>query len=370
MIIHRYISREVLTSLGGVILVLMLIFISNRFVRFLSDAVSGEVHSDIIFDLLALKVLTYFSIMLPLSLFLGILLALGRMYRDSEIVALSASGVGNKQLLKIIVSVGLVLAVVEGAFSLYITPWAEEKGYQLQEEAQARSDMTGIRAGQFNEGASGEKIYFVERMNPLLHTMENIFVEGEQQGRKGIISSADGEQFVNKETGDRFLVLKNGYRYEGDPGQPEYRITKFREYAFRVKEREIKEMKRKRDALSTSALWGSDDLRDIGQLQWRLSLPISIVLLAALAVPLSRTTPRQGKYSKLFIGILLYVVYMNLLGMGQAAIEKGKITPFIGMWWVHLLMLGLVYYMMLEHKRSLMTLFPTQKIKNMFRFIK
>ena len=312
MIIHRYISREVLASSGGVILVLMLIFLSNRFVRFLSQAVSGEVHSDIIFDLLSLKMLTYFSIMLPLSLFLGILLALGRMYRDNEVVALSASGIGSKQLLKIIVSVGLVLCLVEGAFSLYITPWAEEKGYQLQEEAQARSDMTGIRAGQFNEGASGEKTYFVERMNPLTHTMENIFVDGKQQGRKGIISSADGEQFVNKETGDRFLMLKDGYRYEGEPGQPEFRITEFKEYAFRIKERAIEPLRRKRDALSTSELWGSSDKRDIGQLQWRLSLPISIVLLAALAVPLSRTTPRQGKYSKLFVGIILYIVYMNL----------------------------------------------------------
>ncbi len=370
MIIHRYISREVLTSLGAVIMVLMLIFISNRFVRFLSQAVSGEVHSDIIFHLLSLKMLTYFSLMLPLSLFLGILLALGRMYRDSEIVALSASGVGNKQLLKIVVSVGLVLGIVEGAFSLYITPWAEEKGYQLQEEAQARSDMTGIRPGQFSEGASGEKIYFVERMNPLAHTMENIFVEGKQQGRKGIISSAEGEQFFNKETGDRFLVLKNGYRYEGEPGQPEFRITEFREYAFRIKERDVKQLKRKRDALPTSALWGSSDKRDIGQLQWRLSLPISIVLLAALAVPLSRTTPRQGKYSKLFVGILLYIVYMNLLGMGQAWIEKDKIPVLIGMWWVHLLMLGIIYYMMLEHRPSIMAMLPIQKIKNMIRFKK
>ena len=370
MIIHRYISREVLTSLGAVILVLMLIFISNRFVRFLSQAVSGEVHSDIIFDLLSLKILTYFSIMLPLSLFLGILLALGRMYRDSEIVALSASGVGNKHLLRIIVSVGLALAVVEGAFSLYITPWAEEKGYQLQEEAETRSDMTGIRPGQFNEGAGGEKIYFVERMNPLAHTMENIFVEGEQQGSKGIISSADGEQFVNRETGDRFMVLKNGYRYEGEPGQPEFRITEFKEYAFRIKEREVKSLKRKRDAMPTSALWNSSDKRDIGQLQWRLSLPISIVLLAALAVPLSRTTPRQGKYSKLFVGILLYIVYMNLLGMGQSWIEKGKVPALIGMWWVHLLMLGIIYYMMLERRPSIMAMLPIHKIKNIIRFKK
>ncbi|MDH5435185.1 MAG: LPS export ABC transporter permease LptF [Gammaproteobacteria bacterium] len=367
MIIQRYISREVLASLGGVILVLMLIFLSNRFVRFLSQAVSGEVHSDIIFELLSLKMLTYFSIMLPLSLFLGILLALGRMYRDNEVVALAASGVGNKQILKIILSLGLVLAVVEGAFSLYITPWSEEKGYQLQEEAQARSDMTGIRAGQFNEGTSGEKIYFVERLNPLANTMENIFVDGKQQGRNGIISSAEGEQRTNKETGDRFMVLKNGYRYEGEPGQPEFRITKFSEYAFRIEEHEVKQIRRKRDALSTAALWNSTDKRDIGQLQWRLSLPVSIILLAALAVPLSRTTPRQGKYSKLFTGIVLYIVYMNLLGMGQAWVEKDKIPAFVGMWWVHLLMLGVVYYMMRERQTRLMTIFSFHNIKNIFR---
>ena len=367
MIINRYISREVLSSLGGVILVLMLIFISNRFVKFLSQAVSGEVHSDIIFQLLLFKMLVYFSIMLPLSLFLGILLALGRMYRDSEIVALSASGVGNKQILKIILGVAAALFVVEAAFSLYVTPWAEEQGYRIQEEAQARSDMTGIRPGQFNESSEGNKIYFVERINPLTDTMENIFVEGIQQGRKGIISSKEAEQFTNEETGDRFMVLKNGYRYEGEPGQPEFRITKFGEYAFRLKQREVKPMSRKRDAMPTLDLVKSDDKRDIGQLQWRISLPVSILILAALAVPLSRSTPRQGKYSKLFIGIILYIVYMNLLGMGQSWIEKDKIPPLIGMWWVHLVMLGIVYYMMMERRTPFATMLPVQKIKNMLR---
>jgi len=338
LIISRYLVKEILGTLTGVTVVLLLIFVSNRFVRYLSQALAGEVPGDIVFELVGLKAIIYFSLMLPLSSYLAILLTFGRLYRDSEMVALFACGVGPPRLLKTVLGFALATATVAAGLSLYVAPWAGEKGYQIREQAQAASEISGIRPGRFNESSGGDRIYYVEALSPDHSYMSNVFFQGKAYGKDTLLSSETARQYVNEDTGDRFLVFMDGFRYDGLPGTAEYKIVKYDKYAVRIKEKAVVSLSRKRDVKKTSELWNSTELGDIAQLQWRISVPISAVLLAILAVPLSRTTPRQGKYARLLIGIVVYIVYVNALSVAQLWLERGSVPSALGMWWVHALM--------------------------------
>jgi lipopolysaccharide export system permease protein len=142
-------------------------------------------------------------------------------------------------------------------------------------------------------------------------------------------------------TGDRFLVMEDGYRYQGFPGDEVFRILKFARHGVRLETVEALDPGLKHAAIPSAQLWGSDKPRDIAEMQWRLSLPVAALSLVLLAVPLSRTTPRQGRFGKLFTAILVFIVYYNLMGTAQAWVEKGTLAPLPGMWWVHALPLGL-----------------------------
>lgn len=346
MIIDRYLIREIVANVIGVTLVLMLIFLSNRFVRYLSQAVSGEVPPDIIFNLLLLKSVSYLSLMLPLTTFLAVLLVFGRMYRDSEMVALGACGVGLPRLMKTMLITGLILGVVETGFALYVAPWAEEKGYTLQEEARSSTELSGITPGRFNESEGGSRVHYVERIQPDLTQMENIFIQGMHQGAPGVLSSDTGHQMIDSDTGDRFLVMRDGYRYEGKPGTADYKIVEFEKYAVRIEEKAVKKVIHKSDAKKTSELWGTGVLNDTAELQRRISFPLSLILLVLLAVPLSYTTPRQGKYAKVVWGIVIYILYINLSEVSYSSIAKGNLEPMVGVWWVHLVVICAIVMMM------------------------
>jgi len=355
LIINRYLIKEILGTLIGVTVVLLLIFVSNRFVRYLSQALAGEVPGDIIFELVGLKAIIYFSLMLPLCSYLAILLTFGRLYRDSEMIALFACGVGPSRLLMTVLRFVLATAAVAAVLTLYVAPWAGEKSYQSREQAQAASEISGIRPGRFNESDSGDRIYYVEALSPDRSYMSNVFFQGKAYGKDTLLSSDTARQYVNEETGDRFLIFIDGFRYDGLPGSADYKIVKYEKYAVRIKEKAVVPLSRKRDVKKTSELWNSTELGDIAQLQWRISIPITAVLLGVLALPLSRTTPRQGKYAKLLVGILVYIVYVNALSVAQVWLERGYVPPALGMWWVHGVM-GIVIAVVLIRQYGLQVL--------------
>jgi len=343
LVIDRYILKEILYTLLVVLFVLLVIFLSNRFIRILADASAGDLASEYVLTLLAMKALTVLVIILPLGLFMATLLGLSRLYKDSEMTALAACGVSVREIYRSVIGLALVVAATVAAVSFYIAPWAEEENYRLRDAQQSQSLLTGLVAGRFTEPSGADGVMYFERMSADGQFMQEVFIQQRKPGAAEVVLSAHHGRRWQDETGAQYLVLLDGYRYEGLPGEADFKIIRFKEHAVRIEAREVAPSQRKQRARPSADLIGSDDPADVAELQWRVSMPLSVLLLALLAVPLSRTSPRQGKYAKLFVAVLIYLIYNNLLGVSNSWVALGRLAPGIGMWWVHLALLFSVW---------------------------
>jgi len=346
VIIDRYFFRELGMTLLGVGFLLVLIILSATFARVLSEAASGAYPQQVVLTLFALKSIANLSVLVPLAFFLAVLLALGRMYQDSEMVVLAACGVRPRHTLRAVGALATVVGMVAAALSLFIVPYANERSQQVLDEAQARTEVEGIVAGRFNTGGSTEHLIYVEEISRDRKTLRTVFARSvTQEGVPVVVSAARGRQEVNPETGDRYLVLEDGYRYDGHPGHADFRIIRFDTHGLRIDQRAVIASNRAMRSLPTRALLGGNPGRT-AELQERLSTPLSALLLGLLAVPLARTNPRQGRYGKLFTGLVVYVVYHNLISMAASWVDREVVSPWLGVWWVHLLMLGVVLFLL------------------------
>ncbi|RKZ90624.1 MAG: LPS export ABC transporter permease LptF [Candidatus Parabeggiatoa sp. nov. 1] len=338
MIISRYIFREILYTLLAITALLLLIYISHRFMAYLVQASAGDLPATSIFQLLALKLLSDIMLILPLGFFLALLLALGRLYKDNEITAMAACGIGVP--VTSIISLGVMFAVVIGILSLLLAPWAERKMVQLQTQLKAAAEVGGIAAGRFKGFSHGKGVFYVQTIDTDNETMHTLFVQVNLPHKRVIMVAKRGYQIAP--AGEMFLVLVDGHRYESQPGSLSYVITEFAEHQIRIPKRLDISPQNQREAIPTGLLWFAQEARLQAELQWRLSLPLSVILLAALAVPLSYTTPRQGQYAKILIGILIYLIYNNLLNVARKWVERGDLPPWIGVWWVHVGLLFII----------------------------
>ncbi len=342
MIIDRYIAREVLQTLLAVMLVLLLIFLGRFFALFLSDALAGRISSAIVLDMLMLRTVTALGLMLPFALYVAVLLAFGRLYKDNEMTALAACGVGMGRVLRTVLVLGLLLSVLVGVLSLWSSPWAYETSTRLREEAAAGDAFAAVNAGRFNLIGGGERVFYVESLSQDRSVLQDVFVSDRRRDGLTLYSAASGYREHDPDTGVSYLVLLDGFRYEGRPGALDFRIYRFAKNAVRLDEGEVKTLKRRLQALPSGRLWGSPRANEAAELQWRLSMPLATVLLALLGALLSRTSPRQGRYAKLFVAILIFIIYYNTLGVAKNWVVRGVVPVELGVWWVHGLMLLLV----------------------------
>lgn len=336
MIVHRYVFREVLQVFVAVLAVLLLIYVSNRFVRYLAQAASGYISSDVITQLILLKLVQNMSILLPLALYLAVLLALGRMYRDSEVIAMNAGGISVRRLAFALAWLGVGFALLAGSLSLYFSPKAAELQQAVFEQAKGEAQVGGIQAGRFREFGQGDRVVYVESIPADGSTMNNVFVRIRHRNGQDLIVAERAYPFVQGVEGDRFMVLENGHRYTGEPGQLNFVITQFERHAVRL-EQASTSGRRKMEATPTLELLSQDTVASVAEFQWRLSVPISVVVLVLMAVPLARTSPRQGRYAKLVSAFLLYFIYNNGLSIAQKLVEREQLHVNVGVWPVHLL---------------------------------
>ncbi len=337
-IINRYLIKEVAYTLLAVAPILLLIFLGNRFVQYLADAASGKFPADIVFVLLGLKSITVFPLVLPLVFFLSIVLALGRLYVDSEMTSLAACGVGMPQVLRIMAPLILGIAVAAAFLSLWFSPWAVGQSNEIKDRSQQGLELSTIVAGRFKESKRGDDIFYAEKLSSDARLMDNVFIQSRQGDKVNVLSSANASKYYDKKTGDQFLLLKNGSRYELSPDHTDFRITQYEKYFVRFQQTALLPVGDRREERPTSALLGSMDTRDIAELQWRISIPIFTIMLGLIGVLLARTTPRQGRYAKLFVAILIYIIYTNMMGVARTWVSHGVVTPLFGMWWVHVVM--------------------------------
>ena len=343
-IINRYLLKEVLHSWFAVTLVLWLIVVSNRLARYFAEAAAGQIPIDAVFLLIALKSVNYLSALLPLSLFIGILLALGRLYKDSEMIAMSSCGIGMREIYKPIMYLSLIAALFVAWMTLYLAPQASIIEQDQRVVAEKTMTIKGITAGRFHEINRGRMIFFVGSMSEDGSQMHDLFVENRSQGEIELITAAQARLWHEEKNDADYLLMENGYRFQGDLGEDGYRVMSFSSYAVKIElASEGASTKNKTDTISSIDLWQSDRRMDVAELQWRLSMPIAIIVLAFLAVPLARVRPRDGRYGRLFAAIMVFIVYYNLLGSARIWLEKGDVSGWLGLWWVHLFPLLLGY---------------------------
>jgi lipopolysaccharide export system permease protein len=340
-LIHRYLLREVLFAWLAITLVLWLIMNTHRTVDYLAQAAMGELPGDVILVLLGVKSLWLLAYVMPFSLALGVVTGLGRLYRDNEMAVLAACGVGPGRIYPPLLVMAFVVALMLGWLVLYYIPGVVAYGERLTQRAEQEADVSLLGAGRFNVLHDGQITFYAERLSEDKQRMENLFVyvydSKNRNSPPQVISADSAYRMTDPESGDDYLVFVKGYRYEGNPGESDYRIMKFDRQGVRVELPGRTTRSSKRSAIPTDALSGSTDIKEIIELQWRLSVPISVMVLVILAVPLSRMSPRKGRYGGLVIPVLVLVIYFNLMGTAKAWVEQGAIPPVIGIWWVHLL---------------------------------
>jgi len=347
LVIERYFGKEILSNFIAVLTVVLLIFVITYFTRYLSWAAEGIVSASIVVDLLLFRSISVLYLIFPFALYISVLLAFGRLYKDSEMTALAASGVGVVRLLRAVSWVALVIAAVVAAFSLYISPWAYEKTVQIRQKAEATSQIEGIFTGRFNKfDSENSGVIYVESAAQDKKEFHNIFMQKTQQKGVDVVSARRAYQSLDK-TGTRYMVLMDGFRYSGVPGSANFQIDQYKQCSVKIQERDVVATNNDRQAKTTLELAASSNIKDRAEFHWRLSLPVLSLLFAYLAALMSRTSPRQGRFVKLFTAIILLVFFNNALSVARSWVERGDINVQLGMWMVPMVMFFVVASMVL-----------------------
>ena len=324
-ILDRYLLREAAMSWLAVTAVLLGIMLSTRFARFLAEAAAGELPRDVLFKVVGLSSLQYLVILIPVSLLLAVMLSLGRMYKDHEITAMTSCGVGIAGLYRPFVGLAVILALVTGALALQIGPWAGRQADYLVKDARRLVQYTPFEAGQFKEVAGGRAVFYTAQVDERGANLGSVFVHVAEPQYSGLITASSGTQTVDPETGEREVILKDGYRYVGEAGRADFEIAEFGEYGTRVTPPDFIYTSAKRKVVDSRSLLESDDLEDQAELQWRIAAPVTVLLLVLLAVPLAYTSPRQGRYGSLAAGVLIYIIYVDVLAAAKVWVELSLI---------------------------------------------
>jgi len=351
-IIDRYVSKELLLTWLAVTLVLMLILLSGTLARLLGKAADGSIPGDAVWPLLMFTGARYLILLVPLSLYLGVLLNFSRLYKDNEMAAMGACGIGLMKLYRPLLMVVIPATIVLAYLTLFVMPWVSQQAELLKIDLENRSQLTGLTAGRFNELNKGDSTIFLQRQSDDGEYMHNVFVHKKSANalipHLENIESADAARRYRDEQGRHFILFEQGQLYEGEPGRADFRITRYAKKGIYLPENGSTGNAARKQSLDTGELWASKRADYRAELHWRLSLPIAALLLALLALPLSYTTPRKGRYSKLALAILIYLIYSNLLGVGQSWVEKQTVAAWLGIWWVHGIVVLLIIYWWLK----------------------
>jgi lipopolysaccharide export system permease protein len=286
------------------------------------------------------------QVLLSLTVFIAVLTTLTRCYRDSEMVVWFTAGLSITAWVRPVIVFAAPAVFAIAFLSLVASPWALRKSEEFRQQMESRDDVSSVAPGVFKESRFAERVYFVESFAGVDNTVSNIFMRSVQHQKLGILVAQRGNQTVS-ENGDRFLVLQNGRRYEGVGGTPDYKIMTFERYSIRVQAYEAGLIVPTQKSRPTPILLSDRSAANMGELLWRLGLPISAFILALLAIPLSFVNPRAGRSLNLILALLLYMTYSNFLSITQAWVAQSKLSPHVGLWLVHglmLLVLSLLFY--------------------------
>jgi lipopolysaccharide export system permease protein len=341
VIFQRALLREV-GNLGlAVFSALFAITLTTQLIRLLGQAAGGKVLSEGVVALLAFSALNYLPVLLSLTLFISVLMTLSRSYRESEMVIWFSSGLSLLAWIRPVLLFAAPLVALVAVLSLFLSPWAIGKAEEYRHQMQVRDEVSRVAPGVFLEAPGADRVFFVEGIAGDQTNVQNVFIAQMKEGRLGITVSSRGYREA-AENGDRMVVLLDGRRYEGVPGNLDFKVMNFERYAMRIETRETQAEETSTKAMSTFGLILTPSNAHLAELLWRIGLPISAFVLALLAIPLSFVNPRASRSINLLFALFTYMVYANVLSIVQAWVSQGRVGFNVGWWVVHAGMLGVL----------------------------
>jgi lipopolysaccharide export system permease protein len=342
MIFQRALRRELVSTAGAVFTTLFTITITITLIKILGQAAGGKVASSDVIALIGFAALNYLPIIFTITGFISVLMVVTRSYQDSEMVVWFASGLSLSRWIAPVMSFGLPIVLLTAALSFVVTPWANMQSAKFRERFEKREDIAKVSPGKFQESASSDRIFFVEGVNGDASKVRNVFVNTVQNGRTSIVVAKEGTTALDSH-GDKFLVMSKGRRYDGMADQPDFRVMEFDRYGVLVARQSGAVVGDKSArSLSTLALLSDMNNFNMGELLWRVALPLMCLLLMLLAIPLSFVNPRGGRSGNLLIALLLVVIYLNMVNVFQAAVVQKRLALMFAWWPIHLVALLLV----------------------------
>jgi lipopolysaccharide export system permease protein len=352
MIINRYILLEIIMPMAVILAVLVTIFASYSTMHYLEDAVYGFMPVRTVISLILLKVLISLEVLLPCALYLSVIVGIGRLYKDSEIAAMFASGISLARVIAVVFVLSLSIALIVASLSLFVRPWAYERGSWLKEKAKAEFDVTRLKEGRFHKIGKGSRFIYINKIDHKQNSAGGVFIQQDKKNEENVIEvicAKEARHFKNRTANGQDILFLDGYIYKfSRTGQGDWKITKFDQFTFPLWPKEITSIEYKIKAATTFHLFRSQAPSDIAELQGRFSTSLSTILLALLGVPLSRTTPRKGKYSKVAAAMLIYAFYYGLSAMAKIFVEQESIPTMPGIWWVQVLLAGLLFILLIH----------------------
>jgi lipopolysaccharide export system permease protein len=334
-ILDRYVLKEVLASWLVVTGVLLVILLTNQMARVLARAAENQYPQQVVLQLIGLGALQDVSIIMPIGLLLGVVLAFGRLYHDSEITAALACGVGAARLYW---PASLLAAFVTGVLAwltLDLGPQAVSRSLALRDAALRAGQFAPISPGHFRAfGGSGGAVVYAEALNAD-GSLSHVFVERENDGRVQVAVADRARHALAADGSTHTLTLYDGERFEGVPGSAQWRIVRFAEHVIPVKVPDLADAVTALEARPTRQLLQSSDPAERAELHWRIALPVMCIVLTLLAVPLAHLRPRQGRFARVWLAVLVYLLYSNLVSAGKVWIAHGTVPEFLGLWWTH-----------------------------------
>ncbi|HAF45889.1 MAG TPA: LPS export ABC transporter permease LptF [Gallionellaceae bacterium] len=330
--------------------ILLGIVVFTQLIRFLGESVSGLLAVEGVMAMLGFSALNYLPVLLSISLFLSVLLTLTRCYRDSEMVVWFSSGIGLTRWIRPVLGYAVPASLLIALLSLVLSPWAMSRADEYKRRLESRDDVAAATPGAFRESKHADRVFFLEEVDTEKRRVRNIFVRSVQNGRDGTMVAKEGYQ-ETAPNGDRFLVMINGARYEGVPGQADFRVVEFDRYAMRIEPAELRQETPNLKAYSTLYLIRNPTAWNLAELEWRIGLPLSALILALLAIPLSYVNPRAGRSLNLITAVVIYMFYNNMISVTNSWVGRGKLDATIGLLSIHLLMF-IVLLALFYHRTS------------------
>ena len=348
-IVQRYLILEIFKSSAATILILFVILMSNTLGRVLSEISDGEIPVEALFPVFIGQSVQILSFLLPLGFFLGVVFAFGRLYKDHELVVLHACGYGYKQLYSAVLIIMLPVALLTAWLSIWLSAEALQTAKHIVDAKKNIHQFQQLKVGQFNLSKDKKNVFFMQSMSADKLQIQDVIITQKGAQTNVLETAKFGKHKLDDKTGDLFLEVGPGTRYEGKAGSVNYKIIEFDTHGILLGKNQTKVKALNSSEKHFSQLQKSTQHKDAVELHWRVAIPLTLIVLGLLAVPLSYISPRQGRYGRIGLALLVFILYLNLLGFSKGAMERGSLPMWLNFWWVHLLF-GVLTLLLLKQR--------------------